>query len=171
VPDIANTGVGGETLQTMAANGASVVDPFYVPARRYNIASIQGGINDYAGGQTNANTVWGYMQTWISDRLAKGFQVVVFTLEDNSITSNAFRSSFNTLIKNNAQYVCDGTSCTLIGGGMNYIVADIGSSTEMGANGSHSNTTYFRDGVHPTITGNGLYATYYKVAINQIGLP
>jgi hypothetical protein len=171
VPDIADTAVGGRTLQAMAAAGAANVDPYYVPARKYNIASVQGGINDYNQGQTDANVVWGFMQTWITDRRAKGFQVIVFTLEDNSITSDAFRSAFNTLIRNSSQYVCDDTSCTLIGGGMDYIVADIGASTEMGTNGSHTDPVYFRDGVHPTVTGNSVYAQYYKVAINQIGLP
>lgn len=171
VPDTADVAVGSQTLQTMAANGATTVDPFYVPARKYNITSIQGGINDYNQGTTVAATVWARMQTWINDRLAKGFQVIVFTLEDNSITSNAFRAAFNSLITTNANYVCDGTSCTLIGGGMNYIVADIGASAEMGTNGSHTDPIYFRDGVHPTVTGNALYAQYYKVAINQLDLP
>lgn len=154
----------------MAANGATSVDPYYNPARKYNIASIQGGLQDYVNGIHVAATVWASMRTWIIDRLAKGFSVIAVTLEDNSITPDAFKVAFNNLITSNAAYVCNGTTCTFVGGGMNYVVADIGSSPEMGTFGTHTNLTYFRDGVHPTITGNALYAQYYKVALNQLGL-
>jgi hypothetical protein len=110
------------------------------------------------------------METWINARIAKGFNVVVFTLQDNTVTSGAFRNALNALITSNAATVCDDTSCSAGAGAINFTVANLGADSNMGCNGCSGDATYFRDGVHPTVAGNGVYATYLKVALSHYGL-
>lgn len=151
-----NTGVGSITCAQLASGFATRV-PKINTASKFNVYSIQCGVNDYVGGTTVAATVYASLMSNVTAAQALGYQVIVWTLEDNSITSNAFRAAYNLLITNGAA-------------GSNYTVANIGADANMGCNGCSSNLTYFRDGVHPTIVGNGVYGvTYLKPALVSLG--
>lgn len=158
-----DTAIGGRTCQDRITNGPILVDPFMNSHRKYNIVSFQCGLNDYAGGITNPNTVYASILTYVAARKAAGAGfVIVLTMEDAQVftpnsTFQTFRSTLNGLIRAGA--VANG-----------YTVMDIAADATMGCDGCASNTTYFRDGEHPTAAGYTIFANYLNPILTTIGL-
>lgn len=154
-----NTGVGGRKCQDVIDNAATEVDTHYQAIAPLNIASLECGVNDYgvgAGQTTDPAVTYAKMLTWVSARKAVGWQVIVFTMESNSAVLESFRTTLNSSITGGA--VANG-----------YTVADVGSDSIMGCNGCYSNTTYFLDGIHPTVAGNLIYSGYLATALSALG--
>lgn len=156
--DLVNVSLGGSKISDLVSR-ASVLDSVWGlsnRARKYRILCIYIGVNDFVAGRTKEQVLTDYL-SYIDARVAAGWQVIACTLVSNSLVNETNRSYVNTGLTDNAA-------------GHGYTVADAGSDANMGQSGQYSNTTYFRDGSHPTVTGNGVIATYYKAAINSLGL-
>lgn len=126
---IENVAIGGTNTTQMLARGANV-DAAYNASLSKNIAIIWGGTNDAAAGISNAQS-WSNLAAWSAARHTKGFKTIVVTL----LCGNPI----NTQIYANWVGVFDG-------------LADPASNANIGPPSSNcSNTTYFLDGIHPTV--------------------
>jgi len=156
--DLVNVSLGSSKISDMAGRAQSLDSVWGLnnAARRYRVLCLYIGVNDFVAGRTKEQVLTDYL-AYIDARVAAGWQVVACTLVSNVFVTETNRSYLNSGLISNAA-------------GHSYTVADAGSDANMGQSGQYSNTTYFRDGSHPTVTGNGVIATYYKAAINSLGL-
>ncbi len=136
---------------------ASVAAPHYSSLRQRNVLSINCGNNDYAQGTTDPTVIYSRILSYVSAAQGTGFSVVVVTVLSTSAIPNSTRVTLNGLITGGA--VANG-----------YTVADAGADAIMGCDGCYANTTYFQaGGVHPTVVGHAIVATYVESALSALG--
>lgn len=138
-----NNGVEGESTPQMDTNAAINTDPQYSALRPHNVVIANEVVNDY---NTNGNSTAlciSHMATYVANRHAVGWKVVVCTCLPNYIMSEVDRATIN-----NA-FLAGATGADAI--------ADIGNtSTIMGNHANITNVAYYADQLHPTSLGHSL---------------
>lgn len=182
---------GGITCNALRTFDTTLMDNLYSSSRKFNIFTLQCGINDKVTDSATPATTWGYMATIINAKIAVGWTPIIFTVTSNSFTEasgNTWGSTFNGSILSNAATVCDLTGCRANGGSMNYIAVDMTAdpgisclgcyayvtapsvTTCSGSANPTTGTCPFYNNPHENNVGNATWATYYYVPLNYLGL-
>lgn len=155
-----NLGVGGQTLQDMEADGVSQVDALYDPSKAKNILVCWGGLNDFNDANEAEGTralIYGYLDTYVANRQAKGWTVIVCTLTAAGSVwiAEATRQWFNNEIR------------TTLVSARGVIVADLGAANSLlGDSGDNLDTTYFNaDQTHLLTAGYTVVKDIVRTAI------
>ena len=159
-PDlVANLAWGGKTTTAMSSRAPTDVDPFLsvLPAGPKKIQVFMEGANELGFG---AAAVSSHLETYGTARVAAGWPwVVAATVLPYQAVGTVSEPASLTLRTDFAAHV---PYCNAL--------ADVASDSVMGNPANGTNTTYYRDEVHPTIAGDGLLAPYFVAGI-QAGLP
>lgn len=154
---VLNLGVGSQTLNNMASDAATEVDPLYSASYARSVAICYGGINDVFAGDSAA-TAQGDISTYCAARQSTGFDVLVGTLPPASTVSGAaetVRTTVNTWLRANYGTFADG-------------LVDFAADPRLT---NTADTTYFdADGVHFTATGYAVHAELVAVSLAGIGV-
>lgn len=151
---LVNSAIGGSTSQQVIGRLASTEVPqlqaWGAGAKR--IYSLMIGTNDNVALSGDYTTSYAHIQSICSTIAATGASVVVFTILPANISGmETFRQGLNSLIRG--------------GGACSYTIADVGNDATIGQAGQWSNTTYYQsDGIHPTVAGQTIIATYLLAA-------
>lgn len=154
--------VGGSSLANLVTR-APLVDAVIPPNKngRTFLLSVLIGANDLAAypGASDAAAASAYasaLAAYCDARRAAGFKVVVCTILPRT---NATHNTRRALV--NAQIVTwAGTHADAI--------CDFAADATMGPDAAASNTTYYSDGLHPTVTGYGLLEAIIRPALNGL---
>lgn len=154
-----NLGIGGYTMQAVAANGASFYAPLLTEApAAQNCVVIMLGSNDITFGITTAAGTYANLTAFCTDlkSLPNPPKIVVVTMLPRAGT-DAARAIYNGLITVTVSPPYD-------------VVANWGGDATMGQNGQQADATNYADGVHPTdAAGYPIGAGYVATAINSVG--
>lgn len=147
----------GGTLTNLISN-AAVVDgvlPASLGSNDY-ILSVLIGTNDLTA-SSDVPAFLADLAAYCDARRAAGWKVALGTLlpADRS-NFNTRRNTANTTIRTWAGVHAD-------------VIIDFAANTTIGEDGDELNTTYYSDGVHPTLAGQEIMESIYRTAIN--GLP
>jgi lysophospholipase L1-like esterase len=149
-------GQGGSTVT--AYSHTAEIDATLVPGAS-NVLVVAFGANDLI--DVAAATFVANLKTFCLARRAAGWTVVVTTVLPHTgngfggTSFNTLRATANTAIRNDSSFYD--------------ALADIGDTgTTMGADAAASDTMYYQDGVHPTVTGHGLLAPIVQAAIEAV---
>ena len=150
-----NTGVSGQTMQTLQTNYPTIIAPLYNAAAGQNFLVLLGGTNDAAAGAA-AVTTWGYCQAYIAAAAATGWKVIVMTmLPRNSV--EPFRIIYNSLIRAGA----------LAAGAV--AICDIAANPQIGPAGANTNLTYYySDQIHPNDLGHAIITSMLVGILNTL---
>jgi lysophospholipase L1-like esterase len=143
---VVNLGAGGASLSGGAGTAA---DAEYDAGSDFNICTVLFGANDMttSGANQTGAQFEASLKSWCQDRQAAGFLVVVLTTLAHNTDGGVQiprRNVANGLTRSDPSFY-DG-------------LADIALDPIMGTDTSQNNTTYFSDGVHPTLAGNVIIA-------------
>jgi lysophospholipase L1-like esterase len=145
-----NLGLDGYTLASMVTDAATWVDVHYSGSKR-NVCVIFAGTNDIALSGTSGADTFTLLQTYVNDRVAAGWKVVVVTRLPRAGTDTQ-RGIYNGSIR-----TAWGTPSATVR------VADWGGDANMGANGTHTDLTYYdADAIHPNDTGHQVGLSYIQ---------
>jgi lysophospholipase L1-like esterase len=151
--------IGGYTCDQDIAKFAATVAPLFALRTNKKVYSIGCGTNDFTLGLTPAY-VYNDIQTLCSmvKAIDSTIGVIVLTKLPSSFPGNttANVSGLNTLI--------------YAGGACPMTIADVASDPTIGQPGQNTNLTYYLDGTHPTVAGHAIMATYYKPALQALGI-
>lgn len=165
-----NPSVGGMRCDQRSLYAPTDVDAHFSTTQKYNVVSLNCGINDYKQGTSDPNITFGKIVSYVRDRKSAGWNyVIVLTVEDDQAVNlgdqtawQTYRHSLNTLIRNGAATY-------------GYVVMDIASDPTMGCDGCALNCTYFLcpggadSNEHPTVAGNAIFATYLQAVLSSLG--
>lgn len=152
-----NVALDGETTPQCIINAPALVDPHYSPLRPNNVVLFLEVTNDYLSGSTVTQCI-DNLATYVTDRHAVGWKVVMCTVLPNYVIVEADRQTINAAI--------------LAGATGADAIADIGStSTIMGTYSSIMNATYYVGELHPTTYGHSLLVPTTAAAIESVWLP
>lgn len=162
-------------MATMITTAPGLVDPKYNGF--LNISMVQpiwGGTNDLYFGATAAQVI-SRINTYVADRLAVGWQVIVLSILPRSapgtpVTFEADRQTVNAALR--ATYP-NATAYPRIytGASPNVIFCDVGDDPTIGLAGDETNPVYYSDLVHLTAAGYAIVAgDYVSNAINMFVL-
>ena len=159
-------GLNGFTVQSMITDiGFSTaidnnfnMDDYQNRVRPYDILILMGGVNDILNDGDDPPTLENYIQTYVGDRKAAGYKVIVNTImpfnQTGSFETN--REAVNAWLRANWRSFADGLS-------------DLTTDPNMGQPGQATgNPTYYQDGLHPTDLGAEVLATHNAAAVNQL---
>ena len=152
----------GATLSTMSARAATV--DAILPAdhatngKKY-ILSVLIGANDlsgYTGGGTQYITD---LKAYLAARKTAGWKIALATVtpKNADATFNTQRAVVNSWI-----------TSTSVSGGWADVVADFAGNATMGPDAAAANTTYYRDGLHPSDAGFALLEPIMRAAVNGL---
>lgn len=166
---INNVAVSAQTTLDMLSDAAADVDALYSTANTFNVSVCQEGMNHiYFNG--TAAAVCGAIESYCGQRKAKGFRVVVTTIPprgDFAGTStlpgaNGAAQEAEYLVRRDAVNVWLRANWRRFADGL----ADIAADARIGDAGDEANATYYQgDEVHPTTTGQSVYAEKIAAAI------
>lgn len=154
-----NLGISGQTIEQMATNAATKVDPLYNTSASKNILSCWEGTNALQALQ-NPTTVYNDIVGYCQARRAAGWRVVIVTILPRTAAGTyagfeADRQTVNAAIRANYATFADA-------------IADVGADATIGAPGASNNVTYYSDKTHLTTAGYAIAATLIKNAINTL---
>jgi lysophospholipase L1-like esterase len=150
-----NRGVNGQTLVSMDSGYATNTAPSY--STTYNTLVILGGTNDLSS-SVAAATLGTAIRSYAAKAKATGFKVIVATVPPSTVITSAKeteRTAYNTDLRNNWGSFADG-------------IVDFAAISQFS---DPTNTTYFRDGTHPTAAGYALMAEAVRVACTVASNP
>lgn len=152
-----NFGISGQTTTTCIANAATNVDPTYNATllAKYNVCVFWEGTNELSTAGKTASDVQTAIQTYCAARRAAGWKVVVGSILPRTTGKTGFetdRQTINAWLRTNYTSFADQ-------------LADVGGDATIGATGANTNTTYYVDGTHPSLTGCSIAAPYFQAAI------
>jgi len=140
------------TLATLLSERPTFIDPFIIGGKR-NVLVIFAGTNDITSGSTAAATYANLVSYCQGARSAGWNKICVVTmLPRTDLAVPASRTTYNTLIRNNALTDWDA-------------LGDWGGNATMGQDGDDTNPTYYSDGIHPTTVGHGIGAGIISTAL------
>ena len=152
--NILNDAFGGYTTQQCDAQAAvlGATDSQYSSLRAKNVNVMLEGLNDYRNTPSTAAQVLTHLTTYVTNRHAVGWKVVMCTLLPSTGLLEVDRATINASILS-ASTGADGT-------------ADIGNtSTLMGNIAQSTNPTYYVDQTHPTTYGHTLLEPIVTAAV------
>jgi len=154
-----NFGASGQTIEQMAADAATQIDPLYNAAASKNVLVAWEGTNALQTLQ-NPTTVYNDTVSYCQARRAAGWQVVIATILPRTAAGTyanfeADRQTVNTNIRTNYAAFADA-------------LADVGNDATIGVTGASNNVTYYSDKTHLTTAGYAIVATYMKNAVNAL---
>lgn len=143
-----NIGVGGLTLYKMKERMAKYQNVLYHQKSPLNIMVVWGGINDLAiaNGAHSPQETYSVMAEFCRHARQLGWRVAVLTMisgDNGSENFDTSKNTYNGLLRTTWQDFAD-------------VLIDVAANPYLGADGAHSNGTYFLDGVHLTNTGYAL---------------
>jgi hypothetical protein len=149
---------GGIDSYTVARDG-----PMTNPTASRNVITLGAPTNDFVS--NSLSTVEASFTTAVSTVKSEGWtQVYCGTMLSRTgtgyagATMDSYHDSYNTWLRANwASIGCTG-------------LADPAANTNLGADGAYASTTYFQDGIHPTTTGQQIYALAFQTAINYVAI-
>ena len=162
--------IGGLPLSTMLANAPTFTDSIHT-AGKNNVAVVFGGTNDVALNGRTAAQVYADTQSYGAGRKTAGFKVVVVGM----LPRGGVETQRQTLRSSMLADFPTATSSPLVyraGPGVTYAdyYVDLGGDSVMGANGNTGNTTYYADGVHPTLVGYQYLSPIIRPALTLAGV-
>lgn len=131
---VSNVAVNGSDVQGCIDRAPTTTDPLF-PGAGQQAVIIWAGTN--TGGLTAAQT-WSKLSDYAAARKVVGWKVIVVTMLSR-MAEDAYKNSLNALIRANWAGTFDG-------------LFDIAVIPVLGADGAYANTTYFIDGIHPTVS-------------------
>lgn len=156
----ANDGISGQSMDAIASDALTTVDPFYDANRTKNVVLIWGGTNDVLGG-SSAATIMTKIESYCAARRSAGFQVLPFTLQPigTNAAHETVRQDFNTLLR-----AASGTAPFQDG------IVDIAANTDIGDDGDQNDATYYDPvgKVHMTNAGYAIVAEIARVAVEAL---
>jgi lysophospholipase L1-like esterase len=140
---IRNNATSGATWATLESRSATVDG--CISSKGKNILCVWCGTNE--AGANDAPASVAAATSYLADRAAAGWDLVVLTAMDRTDASNEpWRTAYNSALR---------ALCTDEG----YHLADIAASPLIGGAGDYADTTYFQvDGIHLNATGRGVAA-------------
>ncbi len=154
---IVNTAVGATDIAECRQRAPINVDKLYGVALQTWVI-IWEGTNHLSRNGGNVAATYAQHVSYCNERKAAGATKVyigtIISREPSVGYSIAQKNAFNTLLRNNWSFFCDG-------------LLDFASIPQLGGDTSYADTNYFYDGIHPTDAGSKLLADY---VIAQLGL-
>lgn len=154
-----NFGVSGQTIEQMASDAATQIDPLYRSGFSKNILVCWEGTNALQTLQ-NPTTVYNDIVSYCQARQAAGWKVVIVTVPPRTAAGvyanfETDRQTLNTNINTNYATFADAR-------------ADVGGDATIGGATAPNNTTYYSDKTHLTSAGYAIAANIIKTAINAL---
>lgn len=153
---IVNYGSGGDTSCAIGAS-QNFRDFTAIPSQApYSVYVYQPGLNDLYSGRPAADT-WACTKAAALQAASTGATVIVMTIMDSGAISTTQKNDYNTLVRNETPTLAP-----------NIFLGDIAENVFIGADGAHTNTTYFlMDGTHLTTAGATVSGAGISAAINS----
>lgn len=154
---VLNLGVGGQRIDTMLTNAATVVDPLYMATGvNKSVVVCWGGSNDLAVFGRSDTDVYNDIVSYCSGRQTTGFKVIVLTImprRDCTAGKETYRQSVNTSLRANWASYADA-------------LVDVAADSRLD---DFNDTTYFyTDKIHLVDAGYAVVASLINDAIEAL---
>jgi len=150
-------GAGGQKIETMLANAATVVDPLYMATGvEKSVVVCWGGSNDIAVFSRTDTQTYNDIVSYCSGRQAAGFKVIILTImprTDCTGGEETYRQSVNTSIRANWAIFADA-------------LADVAADTRL--DDFNDTTYYYSDKIHLIDAGYAAVAELINNAISSL---
>jgi lysophospholipase L1-like esterase len=162
-PRIFNFAGGGEQLVNDLVGGTSdMTTEELAVLSRYSsgkrVVLVFKGTNDMGVANRTGAQVYADLQTYCGSIRANGGKVIVCTLLPRTsygLSNTTEFAAFNTSVRTNWATFADG-------------FVDFNQHPVMGAGGAPADSTLYLDGLHPTMYGNSLLASYSAAEVNRV---